>query len=97
MDLQWAGPILAVATFSTIGIGHVLVRRFHARFGTRPAIPLFVSGVLVLAASVFAANNLLSGVLGITAITLLWDGIEIFRQEKRMQLEIKRDSRSRTP
>lgn len=87
MDLQWAGPVLAIITFSTIGIGHVLVRRLHARFGTWPAIPLFASGVLVLAASMFTANNLLSGILGITAITLIWDGIEMYRQEKRMQEE----------
>jgi hypothetical protein len=87
MNLRWAGPVLAAVTFATIGIGHVLVRRLHARFGTRPAIPFFASGVLVLAASMFTANNLLSGALGISAITLLWDGIEMYRQEMRKQRE----------
>lgn len=87
MNLQWAGPALAIVTFATIGIGHVLVRRLHARFGTWPAIPLFASGALVLAASLFTPNNLLSGVLGIAAITLIWDGIEMHRQEKRKQQE----------
>lgn len=87
MNLQWAGPVLAVVTFATIGIGHILVRRLYAHFGTRPAIPLFASGALVLAVSLFTANNLLSGVLGITAITLIWDGIEMYRQAKRQQRE----------
>ena len=85
MSLQWAGPVLAIVTFATIGIGHVLVRRLHARFGTFPAIPLFLLGLLVLFFSLMTARDLLAGVLGITAVTLIWDGIEIFRQEKRVR------------
>lgn len=85
MSLQWAGVILAVVTFATIAAGHVLVRRLHARYSTRPALPLFVIGGLVLIGSLATKDNLLSGALGITAITILWDGIEIYRQEKRMK------------
>jgi len=87
MNLQWAGIVLAVTTFATIAFGHVLVRRLHARFGTRPAIPLFLAGGVVLFSSLLAAGDLLSGVLGITAVTLLWDGVEMYRQEKRVQRE----------
>lgn len=86
-SLQWAGPILAMTTFATIGIGHVLVRRLHACYGTRPAIPFFILGGLVLLSSLFITTNIISAILGITGITLVWDGIEIFRQEKRMQRE----------
>jgi len=86
-SLQWAGIILAVVTFITIGVGHVLVRRLHARFGTRPAVPFFITGAAVLLASMLVQNNLLSAVLGLGAITLAWDGIEIYRQEKRMLRE----------
>lgn len=85
MSLQWAGVILALVTFATIAAGHVLVRRLHARYSTRPALPLFVIGGLVLIGSLATNDNLLSGALGITAITILWDGIEIYRQEKRMK------------
>ncbi len=87
LSLQWAGPVLALTTFATIGIGHVLVRRLHARFGTRPAIPFFILGGIVLLISLFSEVNLVSAILGITGITLVWDGIEIYRQEKRMQRE----------
>jgi hypothetical protein len=87
MSLQWAGVILAITTFATIGLGHVLVRRWHARYGTRPAIPLFLAGGMVLLSSLLVAGDLLSGVLGITAITLLWDGVEMYRQERRVQRE----------
>lgn len=87
MTLQWAGLILAGVTFGTIGIGHVLVRRLHARFGTRPAIPLFILGALVLFLSSLFRDSLLSGAFGIISITVLWDGVEIYRQEKRMRRE----------
>jgi len=87
MRLQWAGLLLALVTFGAIGAGHVLVRRLHARFGTRPAVPLFLAGGLVLAGSLGASSDLLSGVLGITAITILWDGVEIYRQERRIRNE----------
>jgi len=89
MSLEWAGIPLAAVTFGTIAAGHVLVRRLHARYGTRPALPLFVLGGLVLTGSVLARGNLLSAVLGVSGITVVWDGIEIFRQEGRR----KRDSR----
>ena len=87
MNFHWAGPILATVTFAAIGFGHILVRRLHARFGTRPAVPLFAAGFLVLVASLLAPLDLISGILGITAITLLWDGVEIYRQEKRIRRE----------
>ena len=87
MNLQVGGVILAVVTFATIAAGHVLVRRLHARFGTRPAAPLFVAGLIVLLASLATGDDLTSGVLGITAVTILWDGVEMYRQEKRMQRE----------
>jgi drug/metabolite transporter (DMT)-like permease len=87
MSLQWAGIILAITTFATIGFGHVLVRRLHAQYGTKPAIPLFTAGGAMLLSSLLVAGDLLSGVLGITAVTVLWDGVEMYRQEKRMQRE----------
>lgn len=90
MNLQWAGAVLGGATFATIGAGHVLVRWLHARFGTRPAVPLFIIGGLTLLISLIAEDDLLSGVLGISAITVLWDGIEIYRQEKRVKSEKNR-------
>jgi len=87
MNIQWAGVILAFITFTTIGIGHVLVRRLHARFRTRPALPFFGLGLLVMALSLAAQSDLLSAVLGLAAITLLWDGIEMYRQDERMRRE----------
>lgn len=87
MTLQPAGVVLAAATVAAIAAGHVLVRRLHARWRTRPAIPFILLGALVLACSFFVRSNLLAGVLGIAAITFVWDGIEFYRQEKRFLRE----------
>ncbi len=85
MNVQWAGMILAAVTVATIGLGHVMVRAFHARWGTRPAVPFMLLSAVVMAAAFATPNDLFSGVLGITATTLFWDGVEIYRQEKRAQ------------
>jgi hypothetical protein len=85
VTLQPAGIILALITFGTIAAGHVLVRRLHARYGVRPALPLFALGALILISSLVARSNLLSAALGLTGVTIVWDGIEMYRQEKRMR------------
>ncbi len=87
MSWQWAGPVLALTTFTTIGFGHVLVRRLHARYGTRFGWPLIGLGLLGLGSTLYLQHDLLAGVVGLTAVTIFWDGVEIFRQEKRMQRE----------
>jgi hypothetical protein len=84
MRVEWIGVVLTTLTVGTIAFGHVLVKRLHARFGTRPGIPLLVLGLIVIAASVFSLNDTLSAALGILGITTFWDGIEIFQQEKRI-------------
>lgn len=85
MNLQWAGPVLAVVTFAKIGIGHVAVRRLNYHYGTKPATYLITLGLALLAGSLFVSSNLLSAALGIIGITTLWDAYEMFRQEDRVR------------
>ncbi len=85
MTLQWIGPLMALLTVGTIAFGHVLVRKAHARFGTRPGWPLIALGGLLLLASLFSAAHWLAAVLGVLGITTFWDGVEVFHQEKRIQ------------
>ena len=85
MNIQWSGVIFSILTFATIGIGHVLVRRLHPIFSTRLGIPFMVLGGIMLVISTFIESNLFAGSLGIVAITTFWDGLEFFRQEKRVQ------------
>jgi len=84
MNFESAGPIFAVTTVVTIAVGHHLVRKLNYHLGTRPAVPLFVLGALIFAASFLVANQIGSGVLGIVGLTTIVDGVEIIRQEKRI-------------
>jgi len=84
MTVEWAGPILAVVTVATIGAGHVAVRKLNYHLGTWPAYPLFALGLGGLVASLFVSSDIASAALGIVGITTLWDGVEMFRQERRV-------------
>src|SRR4051812_6028252 len=63
IDLQFAGPILALATFLTIWWGHVLVRITHYYLGTKPAPAIFLGGLLLLLASTQTDTDLLAATL----------------------------------
>ncbi len=85
MTLEWAGAVLATTTFATIAIGHILVRKLNYHFGTKPAVPFFLLGTIFFYLSMTNGNDLIAAFLGIVAITTVWDGIEIFRQQKRAE------------
>ena len=86
MELQFAGPILAVVTFLTVWWGHVLVRITHYYFGTKPAPLLVGLGLLTLLVSTQTRMDVVSAALGIVGITLVWDAFELHRQEARVRL-----------
>jgi hypothetical protein len=86
VQLQFAGPILAIVTFLTIWWGHVFVRIVHYHFGTKPASAVFLGGLLLLLASTQTISDLISASLGIVGLTLLWDAFELHRQEGRVRL-----------
>jgi len=87
MTLQWIGPTLAIATVFSIALGHILVRRLYARYNTRPALPLLVIGMTLLTGTLWLASDFWAALLGVLGVTCFWDGVEIFRQERRMQRE----------
>ncbi len=85
IELQLAGPALAIVTFLTVWWGHVLVRITHYHFGTRPAPAIFLAGLLCLLAATQSNNDFLSAVFGIVGLTMLWDAFELHRQESRVR------------
>jgi hypothetical protein len=85
MELQFAGPLLALVTFLTIWWGHVLVRIVHYYLGTRPAPAIMLLGLLALLGSTQTPIDLLSASLGIVGLTLVWDSFELHRQEARVR------------
>jgi hypothetical protein len=85
MTLQWAGPVLAVATFATIGFGHMAVRKINYLYGTKPTPFVSVLGLLFLFFSLRVTGNIASAALGIIGMTTLWDSYELIRQEERVR------------
>lgn len=85
MNLQFIGVILALTTFASIGVGHVLVRRVYPLLGIKAAPLFWTLGILTYYASVSQESDTWSSVLGVVAVTLVWDGIEFLRQKKRVE------------
>lgn len=84
--LQFAGFWMALATFVGIWWGHVGVRWLEAHSPRiwPPTLALLACGIALNLYSLFAPNLTLSGVSSIIGITLLWDALEMHRQQKRV-------------
>ncbi|MDZ7843189.1 MAG: DUF4491 family protein [Anaerolineales bacterium] len=85
MMLHFAGLILAFTTFVSIGLGHEFVRRLYPVLGTKATPVFWALGLVVLYASLTRSDDTFSGILGVFAVTLIWDGIEFLRQKKRVE------------
>lgn len=86
MNLNWMGTIAAAATFLSIWLGHVGVRKIEA---AAPAlwVPAGLAAALGLAfeaAALLTPSLFLSGPLGIVGMTLLFDALELYRQHHRV-------------
>ncbi len=86
-ELQFAGFWMAMATFLGIWCGHVGVRwlEAHSRNVWLPAIVLMAVGLALNIYSLFAPTFIISGVSSIFGITVIWDGVEMFRQQRRVK------------
>ncbi|MBI4772272.1 MAG: DUF4491 family protein [Chloroflexi bacterium] len=87
MNLNWIGPVSAAATFFSIWLGHVGVRKIEAASPTiwLPAAGALALGLALEVGALLSDSLHLSGALGIVGITLLWDALEFSRQHKRVK------------
>ncbi len=88
MDFNLTGLAAALATFLGIWWGHVAVRVLEARQADiRPAMIIAVLlGMGMWTGALLTDWMPLSAALGIFGVTLLWDGYEFHRQEKRIKI-----------
>ncbi len=88
MEINLTGPAAALATFLGIWWGHVAVRVLEARLADiRPAMIIAVLlGMGMWTGALLTDWMPLSAALGIFGVTLLWDGYEFHRQEKRIKI-----------
>ncbi len=87
MELNWIGVVAALATFLSVWIGHVTVRKVeYASASLRAPTVMALSLGLALEGVALASDNLyVSGVCGIVGITVLFDALEFRRQFKRVK------------
>jgi Domain of unknown function (DUF4491) len=86
MSLNWIGLAAALATFISIWLGHVGVRKIEA---ASPAlwVPASIAAALGLAmetGALLTHSLFISGTLGIVGMTLLFDALEFYRQHRRV-------------
>ena len=86
---SWNVVGLAAAASALLGIwlGHVAVRKIEFA-AVNLKLPIFYAAVLGLALeliSLYMQARWLSTVFGILGITLLWDALELIRQERRVR------------
>jgi hypothetical protein len=80
------GLVAALTAFFSVWFGHVAVRKVEFLSPTIwPPTTIFATlGILVEFLSLSTAHRPLSAALGILGITLLWDSIELSRQQRRI-------------
>ncbi len=81
---KFSGIIIAVVALAGIGFGHVFVRKFTYRYGIKFAPLVLVIGLGLMYLSLHY-SDLWSAIMGVFGITVVWDGVEIYRQEKRIK------------
>ena len=86
MSINWMGVIAAAATFLSIWLGHVSVRKIEAASPTLwlPALGALLLGLALEAGALLARSLWVSGALGIVGMTLLFDALEFYRQHNRV-------------
>lgn len=84
--MNLVGLVAGIALFSGVWVGHVLVRKieFHSTTLWMPGIGFALLGLVLGSVSLLVEERLISVGLGILGMTFLWDGLEFYRQQKRV-------------
>ncbi|BAE85664.1 DUF4491 family protein [Desulfitobacterium hafniense] len=83
--MSFQGVIIGAMAFIIIGVFHPIVIKGEYYFGKK-IWPLFVvAGVVLIGASLFITNNMLSAIVSVIGFSCLWSIHEIFEQEKRVK------------
>lgn len=87
MELNYLGLVAALSGFLSVWLGHVAVRKIEAHAPTLwiPAGGALLLGLVVEVVSVMSENLYIAAVCGILGVTLFWDALEFYRQQKRVK------------
>ena len=87
VSINPVGLAAALATFLGVWLGHVSVRKIERETVDlwKPTLIALALGIGLEIASFLTASMPLSAMFGILAVTLLWDALEFYRQQKRIK------------
>lgn len=88
--MQTAGIVIGVVSLVLIGFGHWWVKQLLRRFGVYSWLAIAVVGLILVNASLFISDVLISAMLGVAGFTTLWGAYEIIQH--RREFEFKRES-----
>ena len=83
--MNYYGLIIGAATFLCIGTFHPIVIKAEYHWGVGCWWMFLLVGLLCIAGSLFAGNDILSTILGVVAFSSLWSILELFKQRKRVE------------
>jgi hypothetical protein len=88
VNINLVGFAAALATFFGVWLGHVSVRKVERETVNlwKPALIAIVAGTGLEIAALLTPSLIFSAMGGIIGVTLLWDSLEFFRQQKRIKL-----------
>jgi hypothetical protein len=87
MEMNFIGFAAALATFFGVWLGHVSVRKIERETVNlwKPALIALALGTGLEIAALLTPSLILSAIGSIVGVTLLWDALEFFRQQKRIK------------
>ena len=83
--MNLTGLIIGAATFLSIGVFHPIVIKAEYHFGTGCWWVFLMVGLLCIAGSLIADDDILSTILGVVAFSSLWSILELFKQRERVE------------
>ncbi len=85
--MSLVGPVAALAAFLSIWLGHVSVRKIEYVSCTLwlPTVVFIGAGLILEGLSLAVRSLPASAACGIVGITLLWDALELRRQQNRVR------------
>lgn len=83
--MNFAGIILGASAFIIIGIFHPIVIKAEYHLGKRCWWMFALAGLVFCVAALFAADTVVSSILGVTGFSCFWSILELFQQEKRVR------------
>ena len=82
--MNYAGPLIGLATFLIIGLFHPIVIKAEYYFGTRLWWLFLLVGIGCTVGVLFVQSTVWSAILGVTGFSALWSILEIFEQRDRV-------------